>query len=116
MTFFLKVSAHALPPLHLLLASYQWSQEEKVTFFAWFNENQGVVGVRDPGLAGELIVPGTLAGAHSGWQRGFRGFLCEKKFSLSLFVTTVMISLTNMSCSAKREWRLTLYIYIYIII
>ena len=113
MTFFLKVSAHALPPLHLLPSFLYLKRGVRVKrkrqpFWLVQWKPTRVVGVGDPGLAGELIVPGTLAGAHSGWQRGLRGFLCEKRFSLSLFVTAVMISLTNMSCSAKREWRLTL--------
>jgi len=113
MTFFLKVSAHALPPLHLLPSFLYLKRGVRVKrkrqpFWLVQWKPTRVVGVGDPGLAGELIVPGTLAGTHSGWQRGLRGFLCEKRFSLSLFVTAVMISLTNMSCSAKREWRLTL--------
>ena len=75
-----------------------------------------VVGVGDPGLAGELTVPGTLAGALSGWQRGFRGFLFKKCFHWTIRSTVVVVILTKLSCSAKREWVLTLYIYIYIFI
>ena len=46
-----------------------------------------VVGVRNPGLAGELALPGILAGSPPGWQGGYWGSQKEE-FSIELYLNS----------------------------